>query len=54
MWGKKKKSNLARTGKVGSLIAESAGPFSWLGIAVSGFQDHFVTEAKGCATIAST
>ena len=51
---KKKKSNWARIGKVGFVFAEGAGPISRLGFAVSGFQDHFLTEAKGCATIAST
>ena len=55
MWRKKKKNrNLARTGDLGSLTAESAGPISWLGIAVSGFQEHLLTETKGCATTAST
>ena len=57
MWRKKKKTrNLARTGDLGSLTAESAGPISWLGIAVrvSGFQEHLLTETKGCATTAST
>ena len=55
MWRKKKKNrNLARTGDLGPLIAESAGPISWLGIAVSGFQEHLLTETKGCATTAST
>ena len=51
---KTKKSGLTRTGTLGFAIAEGALPSSWLGNAVSGFQEHLLTETKGCATIALT